>query len=83
MIENIKKRLVLGLKNSINVIIVSLGNRADQVEERIGDIRDRNLVLTSVAQLIACCSTKQKVAGSIPGQGTCLGCLRVPSLLRA
>ena len=27
-----------------------------------------------MAQLVEHCSTKQKVAGSIPGQGTCLGC---------
>ena len=30
--------------------------------------------LTSVAQLVECCPTKQKVAGAIPGQGTRLGC---------
>ena len=29
---------------------------------------------TGVAQLVGCCSAKRKVARSIPGQGTCLGC---------
>ena len=33
-----------------------------------------SLALISVAQLIGHHLTKQKVAGSIPGQGTCLGC---------
>ena len=32
------------------------------------------LTLTSVAQLVGRHPTKRKVAGSIPGQGTCLGC---------
>ena len=36
-------------------------------------------VLTGVAQLVGCCSAKQKVAGSIPSQGTCLGCGFRPS----
>ena len=30
--------------------------------------------LTSVAQGVERCPTTQKVAGSIPGQGTCLAC---------
>ena len=30
--------------------------------------------LTSVAQLVGCCSAKRKATSSIPGQGTCLGC---------
>ena len=30
--------------------------------------------LTGVAQLVRSCPTKQKVAGLIPGQGTCLSC---------
>ena len=30
--------------------------------------------LTSVVQLVWCHPTKQKGSGSIPGQGTCLGC---------
>ena len=37
-----------------------------------------NYVLTSVAQLIGCQPVKWKVAGSIPIQGTCLGCGQVP-----
>ena len=31
-------------------------------------------VLTCVAQCVECYSTKQKFGGSIPGQGTRLGC---------
>ena len=31
------------------------------------------ITLTGMAWLVECPSTKQKVAGSIPGQGTCLG----------
>ena len=30
--------------------------------------------VTGVAQLVECCPTKRKVAGLIPGQGTCSGC---------
>ena len=33
-----------------------------------------NIALTSVGQLLGCCPTNRKVASSIPGQGTCLGC---------
>ena len=35
--------------------------------------------LTGVAQLVECHPTKQKVTGSIPGQGTGLGHGSVPS----
>ena len=33
-----------------------------------------SLALTSVAQLVGCSPAKLKVARSIPGRGTCLGC---------
>ena len=36
--------------------------------------------LTSVAQLVEYHPAKGKVAGSIPGQGTCLGCGLVPQM---
>ena len=36
--------------------------------------RERGGTLTSVAQLVGRCSTKQEVAGSVLGPGTCLGC---------
>ena len=32
-----------------------------------------SLALTGVAQWFGHCPTKQKVTGSIPGQGTCIG----------
>ena len=32
------------------------------------------LALTGVVQLVGCRPTKWKVTGSIPGQGTCVGC---------
>ena len=38
------------------------------------DIKTYFLALTSVAQWVEHCPTKQKVTGSIPGQGTRLGC---------
>ena len=34
--------------------------------------------MVGVAQLAGHCLTKQKVSGSIPGQGTCRGCLFDP-----
>ena len=37
---------LLNIKNTLQELkneIASLGNRADQMEERIGDIKDRNL----------------------------------------
>ena len=37
-------------------------------------------VLTAMAQLVGCRPAKQKVAGSVPGQGTCLGCGFSPQL---
>ena len=37
--------------------------------------------LTSVAQLVEHCPTKQKVTGSIPSQGTSLGCRMDPQLM--
>ena len=36
--------------------------------------RVKGLALTSVTQLVGHCLAKQKVTGSIPGQGTHLGC---------
>ena len=36
------------------------------------------IVLTSVAQLVRHRPTKQKVAGLIPSQGTCLSCEFIP-----
>ena len=38
--------------------------------------------LTSVAQLVEHCPSKQKAAASIPGQGTRLGCRPSPRLGR-
>ena len=35
--------------------------------------------LASVAQLAGLCPANWKVVGSIPSQGTCLGCSLVPS----
>ena len=37
-----------------------------------------SLALTSVAQWVGCCPIMQRVAGSIPSQGTCLGCSLSP-----
>ena len=39
------------------------------------------IALTGMVQLVGYCPVKQKVAGSISSQGTCLGC-RVQSLVR-
>ena len=38
------------------------------------------IALTGVAQLVWHCPAKPNVAGSIPGQGTCLGCGFNPQL---
>ena len=38
------------------------------------------LVLTGVAQWIECWPANQRVTGSIPSQGTCLGCRPDPQL---
>ena len=37
-------------------------------------IKAMNPALAGAAQWIECCLENQKVAGSIPSQGTCLGC---------
>ena len=36
--------------------------------------RNEKLALAGVAQWIECWPVNQRVAGSIPSQGTCLGC---------
>ena len=46
------------------------------------DERTTNTALANVAQLVGCCPASQKVAGSIPGQGTCLVCGFHPQLGR-
>ena len=53
--------LALRVLNTLNIYVNSL---------------DKNLALalTSEAQLVGRHSAKQKVAGSIPGQNTCIGC---------
>lgn len=45
-VENLKKKQILELKNSINELKTALeciGNRTDQMEERISELEDRNL----------------------------------------
>ena len=46
----------------------------DQVFNPLRPILKNTFVLTSVAQVVGCPRAKQKVTGSIPGQGTCLSC---------
>ena len=41
---------------------------------RRGFCKEGRHTLTGVAQLAGHCPTKGNVVGSIPGQGTCLGC---------
>lgn len=52
--ETIKRNQteILELKNSINEMneLASLGNRADQIEERISDTEDRNIEMTLVEE---------------------------------
>ena len=42
--------------------------------------RNRKSALASVAQWIECRPVNQRVVGSIPSQGTCLGCRLGPQL---
>ena len=37
-------------------------------------LKSENFALAGVAQWIGCRPANKKVAGSIPSQGTCLGC---------
>ena len=43
--------------------------------------KKRNKALAGVAQWFECQPADQKVAGSIPNQGTCLGCRPGPQLV--
>ena len=43
--------------------------------EKLWNRKDMIHTLAGVAQLVGYCPTKWKVAGSIPGQHTCLGCI--------
>ena len=43
-------------------------------------LKGSETALTSMAQLVECHPAKQKVAGLMPRQGTCLGCQRQPML---
>ena len=40
--------------------------------------KDKKTAMAGVAQWIECWPTNQRVAGSVPSQGTCLGCGRGP-----
>ena len=48
--------------------------------EEEGSCKEGRHTLTGVAQLAGHCPTKGNVVGSIPGQGTCLGCGPGPQL---
>ena len=48
-------------------------------EDEIGSVRNIR-ALAGVAQWIECWPLSQKVTGSIPSQGTCLGCRPCPQL---
>ena len=48
--------------------------------ERERELKKRKEALTGVAQCIECWPANQKVANSIPSQGTCLGCGQGPWL---
>ena len=45
--------------------------------------KDVHTALAGVAQWIECRPVNQRVTGSIPSQGTCLGCRHIPSRGRA
>ena len=47
---------------------------------RIPELKNKLLPLASMAQLVECWPMNQKVAGSIPSQGTCLSCRFSPLL---
>ena len=52
--------------------ISKLSNR--KTDKAIKMCKSTNLALAGVAQWIECRPGKQRVAGLIPSQGTCLGC---------
>ena len=41
-------------------------------------VENRKQALTGVAHLVGLCSAMQRVTGSIPGRGTCLGASLIP-----
>ena len=42
--------------------------------ENMRRLRSTNRALAGIAQWIECWPANQRVTGSVPGQGTCLGC---------
>ena len=50
------------------------------ISEKV-DFNIRKSALVGVAQWIECWPANQRVAGSIPRQGTCLGCRPGPTII--
>ena len=49
-------------------------NQKEILDLKTAIIKMKNFALAGVAQWIECWPANRKVTGSIPGQGTCLGC---------
>ena len=63
-------------QNDKQLICGFVGNKLKEVQ--IGVNVSRVHILASVSQWIECQSVNQRVAGSIPSQGMCLGCRPCP-----
>ena len=70
----------VALTNSPCLLPSSGAPRMDKELRNLQIEQGGSLTLTSVAQLVGHCPTKQKVTWSIPGQGTRLGCGLSPQL---